>query len=358
MQIKNIKLSNYRNIQSANIDFSPKINLFYGQNAQGKTNLLEAVYFCSIGKSLRVTKDSNLIKFNCEQANIQVSALTFEENRNIDIIIGNEKKIEINGNPTKRVSELVGQLKCIYFSPDDLKIIKLTPEERRRFMDIDLSQLYKTYLYSLSRYNNIIKQRNILLKNPSEARETLEIWDVSLAKEAAYITEKRREFIKSISPHIQRIYSYLTDGKESLEISYIGKNDENLEESFLFDYQHSFEKDIQVGFTTIGPHRDDVEFISNGKNLKLFGSQGQQRTAVLSLKLAEMEVYKDSSGEYPILLLDDVLSELDKNRQDKLIEYTSRTQVLLTGTSNNEIITNDKNNAVFYVEKGVFSKEN
>ena len=339
MIIKNLTLNNYRNYSNQSIEFSPNLNVIIGKNAQGKTNLLEAVFLCAIGKSPRTSRDKDLIKWDNQMSKISLNIAKKIGNKSIDIYLfhNQNKAIKIDSIGIKKIGQLFGTFNAIYFSPDELKLIKESPDERRRFMDIDLCQFDKNYYYNLSNYTQILQQRNKLLKTPdsSTLKDTLPVWDEQLATYGAKIILARLELIRKLKKFVYNIHKNLTSDKEELIIDYQGyvaDNEIELKNLLINKYNESVDKDIKLGFTTVGPHRDDIKIMSNNIDLRSFGSQGQQRTAALSLKLAELEVFKDNLGEYPVLLLDDVLSELDNTRQTKLLEFVKPIQTLLTCT--------------------------
>lgn len=339
MKIKSINITNFRNYSNQEVEFSDGLNVIIGKNAQGKTNLLESIFICAIGRSPRTTKDKDLIKWESTYAKITLNILKKLGKKEIDIYLftNQNKAIKIDKIGIKKIGQLMGNFNAIYFSPDDLKLIKDSPEERRKFMDIDLCQFDKNYFYTLSNYNQILQQRNKLLKttNESALKDTISIWNDQLATSGAKLILSRLKLVSSLKEKVQKIHKFLTNDKEELVISYQGytaETENDLKLLLLKKYEENIDKDIKLGFTTIGPHRDDIKIESNGIDLRSFGSQGQQRTASLSLKLAELEVFKDNIGEYPVLLLDDVLSELDKDRQQKLLEITKPIQTILTCT--------------------------
>lgn len=339
MQIKNLELTNFRNYTNQVVNFSSNLNVIIGKNAQGKTNLLEAIFLCAIGRSPRTTKDKDLINWKSTYAKITLDISKKIGSKLIDIYLftNQNKAIKIDKIGIKKIGQLFGTFNAIYFSPDELKLIKESPEERRRFMDVDLCQFDKTYFYTLSKYNSVLVQRNKLLKSGdiSTLKDTISIWNDELANLGAKIIFSRLHLIEKLKKHAHEIHKFLTSEKEDLQISYQGfveDNENALKLLLLKKYEETIDKDIKLGFTTVGPHRDDIKILSNDIDLRSFGSQGQQRTASLSLKLAELEVFKESIGEYPVLLLDDVLSELDEVRQLKLLEFTSSIQTLLTCT--------------------------
>lgn len=339
MKIKSINITNFRNYSSQNVNFSDGLNIIVGKNAQGKTNLLESIFMCAIGRSPRTSKDKDLIKWNCTYSRINLNVEKKLGKKEIDIYLFKDqnKAIKIDKIGIKKIGQLMGNFNAIYFSPDDLKLIKESPEERRKFMDIDLCQFDKNYFYTLSSYNQILQQRNKLLKTGNERalKETISIWSDQLATQGAKLILARLTLVENLKEKVKSIHKFLTNGKEELNISYQGytaETENDLKLLLLKKYEEAIDKDIKLGFTTVGPHRDDIKIESNGIDLRSFGSQGQQRTASLSLKLAELEVFKDNTFEYPVLLLDDVLSELDRDRQQKLLEIVKPIQTILTCT--------------------------
>lgn len=349
MYVSSVEIKSFRNYDSARAEFCRGLNIMQGSNAQGKTNLLEAVYLCCIGKSPRVSRDKDLIKWGEGTAKITLNVQKREGGVKIEIYFSERenKRILINGLPIMRIGELMGALNCVFFSPDELKIVKESPSDRRRFMDIDISQMSKTYFYLLGRYNKILSQRNKLLKtgNDSIMGETLPVWDAQLAETGAKIILSRRKFIGKLRPYVDKEHLELTDGKEPLDIAYEGCGGETSAEicaNFLKELAAARAKDLKNGFTSVGPHKDDFSLKSGGVDLRLFGSQGQQRTASLALKLAELEIFAGEIGEYPVLLLDDVLSELDLGRQGRLLKRIQSVQTILTCTHIDEGIKAEK----------------
>lgn len=339
MKINSLTLTNFRNYSNQSVNLNDRLNVIIGKNAQGKTNLLESIFLCAIGRSPRTTKDKDLIKWDCSYAKIELNLQKNVGKHQIELYLfkNQNKAIKIDGVGIKKIGQLLGTMNAIYFSPDELKLIKESPEERRKFIDIHLCQFDKNYFYDLSKYNQILQQRNKLLKTPNEnaLKETISIWNDQLSTFGAKIIESRLRFIEKLKVHANVIHSRLTSDTEDLKLEYqgyIADSENELKLLLLKKYEETLEKDIHLGFTTVGPHRDDIKISSNGIDLRSFGSQGQQRTGALSLKLAELEVFKDNIGEYPILLLDDVLSELDTTRQNKLLEFVSNIQTILTCT--------------------------
>jgi DNA replication and repair protein RecF len=339
MKIEKLSLTNFRNYTSQEVKLGAGLNVIVGKNAQGKTNLLEAVFLCAIGRSPRSTKDKDLIKWDSTFAKVDLEVARKIGKTRIELYLfkNQNKAIKIDRIGIKKIGQLFGTINAIYFSPDELKLIKESPEERRKFMDIDLCQFDKNYFYDLANYNKVLQQRNKLLKSSTEAvlKDTIGIWNEQLAISGAKIVMSRLKLIEKLKVHAGKVHNELTSNKEELKLTYqglIAETENELKLMLLRKYDETLEKDIHLGFTSIGPHRDDIKIESNGIDLRSFGSQGQQRTGALSLKLAELEVFKDNIGEYPVLLLDDVLSELDNDRQNKLLSYVSKVQTLLTCT--------------------------
>ena len=338
MWIKKIKLNNFRNYNNEEINLSKKINIFYGENAQGKTNIIEAIFLCGLGKSFRAKKDSEMIKLNEENASIEIEFEKSDRNGKIKIELGNKKNIFLNGIKLKKLSELLGNLNIVIFTPDDINILKGEPQNRRKFLNIMISQLRPNYIHILNLYEKTLEQRNQYLKQIKEegkSEELLEIWDEKLAEYAIKIYKYREEFIEKIINKIKKIHNQITDGKEEIEIKYISDCKEKNE--YLSLLKNRRKLDIIKGYTTKGIHRDDFEIFINGKEINIYGSQGQNRTAMLSLKMAELQVIYDEIGEYPILLLDDFMSELDNNRRKNFLENINNTQVIITGTEKLEL---------------------
>lgn len=342
MIIKSIELKNFRNYNSLNMKLDDKTNILYGDNAQGKTNILEAIYLSGTTKSHKGSKDKELIKFQEEEAHIRCNVEKSGMNYRIDMHLRKNKSkgIAINGMPIKKASELFGILNIIFFSPEDLDIIKRGPSERRRFVDLELCQLDKIYLNNLTNYNKILNQRNKLLKDiyfQPELEDTLSIWDMQLTAYAKEIIERRKEFIDELSKIAASVHEKLSGGREELLVKYEPNVTAKDMEKKL---QEAVERDKKQKMTSVGPHRDDLCFLANGVDIRKFGSQGQQRTAALSLKLAEIELVRRRIKDMPVLLLDDVLSELDSNRQNYLLNTIGDLQTVITCTGLDEFIQN------------------
>ena len=361
MYIESIELKNFRNYQDLQLDFDKGTNIFYGDNAQGKTNILESVYICGTTKSHKGSKDKEIIRFGEEESHIRMMVKKDELSYKIDMHLRKNKAkgVAINGLPIKKARELFGIVNLVFFSPEDLNIIKNGPGERRRFMDLELSQLDKVYLSDLANYNRIINQRNRLLKdcqNRAELNEMLDLWDMQLIQYGSRIMERREKFLEEVNEIISGIHYKLTGGRETITISY-EKNIGQMEfESVL---KKNRERDIRMKSTSAGPHRDDICFLTNDIDIRKFGSQGQQRTAALSLKLSEIEIVRKLIKDTPVLLLDDVLSELDKNRQNYLLDSIHDIQTLITCTGVDEFVNHRFSiNKIFHVSNGVVVKEN
>lgn len=340
MIVTKLYIENFRNYDKQYITFCDSLNVLVGDNAQGKTNLLEAIFILAIAKSPRTSRDKDLIKWGCSGAKVKAKIQKKSGEISVEMRINEkgQKSFLVNDIPIKRYSELLGELNVIYFFPDDLKLIKDSPTIRRKFMDIDISQASKNYFYLLQRYEKILAQRNKLLKTSSsidKLKSTVSIWDEQLADIGSKIILSRMNFLTKLAPLVEEANSYLTGNAEKLSIFYTGiagNNSKEIKDILLNQYRSQIEKDFSLGFTTIGPHRDDIEIKLNGIDLKAFGSQGQQRTASLAMKLAEIELFYGETSEKPVLLLDDVLSELDASRREKLIERTKKLQTIITCT--------------------------
>ena len=356
MVIKSLKLKNYRNYDLLNLNFDPSTNILYGDNAQGKTNILEALYLSGTTKSHRGTKDRDIIQFGHEESHIETivekKGIVFQTD--IHLKKNSPKGIAIDKVPIRRASELFGIVHFVFFSPEDLNIIKEGPAGRRRFIDLELSQLDRIYLSNLSNYNRIINQRNSLLKDiygQKNLIETLDIWDMQLVSYGNKILKRRKEFIEQINKIISNIHFKLTGGKERISLSYESGIGNMTFEEALIRYR---ERDIKMKSTTSGPHRDDICFMTDkGLDIRKFGSQGQQRTAALSLKLSEIELVKRVIGDTPVLLLDDVLSELDKHRQNYLLDNIYDIQTIITCTGLDEFVNHRFSiNKIFHIKDG------
>ena len=361
MFIESIELSDYRNYSHLHIDFHKGTNVLYGDNAQGKTNILEAVYVCSTTKSHRGSKDKEMIRFGADESHIKMMVRRDGIPYRIDMHLKKNKAkgVAVNGVPIKKASELFGIVNVIFFSPEDLNIIKNGPAGRRKFIDLELSQLDKVYFNHLSNYSRIVNQRNHLLKDSAyrqDAMETLDIWDLQLVQYGNAIIARRKQFVDEMNEIVSGIHKKLTGGKEEIRLIYEpSTKNMSLEQALEMNRQ----RDIRMKSTSVGPHRDDVCFMVGNLDIRRFGSQGQQRTAALSLKLAEIELVKRVIGDTPVLLLDDVLSELDKHRQNYLLDSIHDIQTLITCTGVDEFVNHRfEVNKVFHVQNGQVIKEN
>lgn len=363
MIIKSLIIKNFRNYSDEQIFLTKNLNVLCGENASGKTNLLEAVYLAGIGKSPRTSQDKDLIQWGKEFLYVKLEVIKKYRTHKIEIHIDNSlnKRIAIDGYPIGRVGELMGFLNVVYFSPDELKMIKESPKERRRFIDISLSQQNKVYFYTLQRYNKILDQRNKLLKttrNYSALSDMLPVWDIQLSQAGAEIIRARREFIVKLNQHSDNQHKILTDSKESLSLEYESESEgveiEDIKVDLLAILTKDREKDYNLKYTSSGPHRDDFKISINGIDVRKFGSQGQQRSASLSIKMAEINHFEKETGEKPVLLLDDVLSELDMMRQTQLINLTRNIQTILTCTEYN--LNSDIPTEIFRIKKGEILK--
>ena len=361
MKIKSLKLKNYRNYDLLKLDFDSAANIFYGDNEQGKTNILEAVYIAGTTKSHRGAKDKELIRFGEEESHIEaiVEKNGMEYQLDLHLKKNGSKGIAINKMPIRKASELFGIVNLVFFSPEDLNIIKNGPSERRRFIDMELSQLDRIYLNNLTNYNRIVNQRNHLLKDMGAGRslkDTLDVWDMQLIQYGEKIIERRREFINRVNEIISYIHKKLTGEREEIQVIYETSNGSLALEQVLLKNR---ERDIRIKSTSAGPHRDDICFMVEGLDIRRYGSQGQQRTAALSLKLSEIELVKQAANDTPVLLLDDVLSELDKHRQNYLLDSINDIQTLITCTGVEDFVNHRFSiNKVFHVHSGQVTDEN
>ena len=344
MRIKNLVLKNFRNYAEETFDFADGINVLYGKNAQGKTNCAEAVFYLCTGVSPRTGHDKQLIRAGEDAAHI--SALAETRFGNISIaadIFETKREIRINGSKIARNADLLGNINGVFFSPGELRMIQDGPDERRRFLNVSISQLSRSYYTALVRYNKILEQRNALLKNRdlSLVFETLPVWDVQLCRYAAELIERRGEFLEKLAPLAAEKHAFLTDGAETLEVGAERKRGDTRDEiaqALLKEMSDNYEKDVRLGYTTAGPHRDDLKILVNGTEARVYGSQGQARTAALSLKLAEVDIFRQVAGEYPVLILDDVMSELDLSRRRKLLAQIDGVQTILTCTHTEKVL--------------------
>lgn len=364
MNVKNLRLINFRNYNNIFFELNDKVNIFIGKNAQGKTNLLEAVYMCATGRSFRTNRDRELINFDKKEAYIGSRIEIGQREKLVEIKLDKErpKRIKINRLELNKQRDLNSGLNIVVFSPDDLSLVKGSPNERRFFLDMSISQIRPIYKYNLNRYNKILFQRNNLLKsdkNKNDIINLLEIFDMQLVKTGTEIILSRIEFIDKLSKVALSIHNKLTSGKEELKLSYSSNINFNeldrkeIESRFLKSLIKNRDRDMIIGSTSIGPHRDDMNIYINRIDSRTFASQGQQRTIVLSIKLSEVEIINIDRGSYPVLLLDDVFSELDSDRRKYLIESFNNTQTLITTTELDNISElTGINKSIFYIENG------
>lgn len=361
MIIKSLELDHFRNYVSLSMTFDSGTNILYGDNAQGKTNILEAIYLSATTKSHKGSKDRDIVNFAAEEAHIRtyIEKDGLENRVDMHLRKNKSKGIAINGQKIKKAADLLGLLNVVFFSPEDLSIIKNGPAERRRFVDMELCQLDSFYLYNLNNYNKIVNQRNKLLKelyyNPG-LKDTLSIWDSQLLSYGSKIIERRIAFVEQLNDIIYEIHRKLSGNKEELRICY--EPDVTLEE-YEQKLQSGQERDIRLKQTSTGPHRDDFSFLAGNIDIRKFGSQGQQRTAALSLKLSEIELVKKITRDTPVLLLDDVLSELDSNRQNYLLNSIGDIQTIITCTGLEEFVNNRfEINRIYRVSNATVTQEN
>ena len=355
MFIESIELKNYRNYGELHMDFDPGTNVLYGDNAQGKTNILEAVYVCATTKSHRGSKDREIIEFGEDESHIKMQLRKDDVPYRIDMHLKKNKTkgVAVNGIPIRRASELFGIVNVVFFSPEDLEIIERGPDARRHFIDMELCQLDPMYLFHLTKYKQVLRQRNELLKQiglNKDLLDTLDIWNSELVKYGNYVISARKSFIDKLNDYIQEIHKNLTGQRETITLRY---EPSVREDEFATQIVMSEQKDLFTGTTNIGPHRDDLSFVSEGIDFREYGSRGQKRTAALSLKLTEIKIVEEKKGEKPILLLDDVLSELDRNRQNYLLEHIKGIQTIITCTGLEEFVKNGINiQKTFEIESG------
>ena len=356
MYIKKVKLNNFRNYLNQEIELGSKINVLYGDNAQGKTNIIESIYLSAMGRSYRTKKEKELINFGQEKASVEVEFEKNDREGKINIELGEKKTFFINGIKQPKLSNILGKVNIVIFTPEDIEIVKDGPQMRRKFMDIMISQLRPNYLYVLNTYLKTLEQRNTYLRQikfENASQEMLDIWDERLATLSETIYKYRKYFLEKIDEKIKVIHKQITkSGQEDIKIKYLC-NSKN-KDDFLKALIEKRKIDIIKGYTTVGIHRDDFTIFINNKEVNIYGSQGQQRTAILSLKFAELEVVYDEVGEYPILLLDDFMSELDEKRRNSFLENIKENQVIITCTDKIKL---SEDCIVYRIEKGSAIRE-
>lgn len=349
MYIKNLTLENFRNYYIENIDFDKNINIIYGDNAQGKTNILEAIFACSLGKSFRTNKDKEMINKDENYSKIQMTSFKKDRKIKISVEIGEKKNFYINEISVKKIREILGKNYIVLFTPEDINIFKDEPVKRRKFLNIMISQLRPLYVHLINQYNKILEQRNIYLKQikyENRPVENLDIWDEQITKIGFKIYEYRKEFIKKINKEIGNIHLITTENKEKMSIKYLS----NIENNYKEKIKRNRRLDIEKGYTSIGIHRDDFVIYINENPISIYGSQGQKRTSIISLKIAEANVIYEDVGERPVILLDDFMSELDKNRIQGVLDNIKESQVIITCTDSFKI--NNSRYKLFKVKKG------
>ena len=352
MYINSIILENFRNYEKQEISLNENINIIHGYNAQGKTNIIEAIFLCAYGKSFRAKKDTDLIKFGEKLAKVEISYKKSDREGKIKSEIEDKKTFYINGVKQSKISDILGKINVVIFTPDDIEIIKDGPQRRRKFLDMLISSLKPNYIHLLNTYNKTLEQRNNYLRQiklENKPASMLDIWDEQLAEYSYKIFEYRKYFIEKISEKIDVFHNLITkSGKEDIKIKYISNSKD--QQSFLENLKKTREVDIKRGFTAIGIHRDDFMIYINGKSVSVFGSQGQQRTAVLSLKLCELDIVKEETEDTPVLLLDDFMSELDEIRRKSFLENIKGSQVIITCTDRIDLETDFSE---YFVENGI-----
>lgn len=345
MRISKLCLENFLSYKKLRCEFGKGLNVLVGKNAAGKTNLAESIFYCSVGKSARGLKDKELICWDGEEksARIRLRVERRLSAHTVDILIDGQgkKRITVDGLPISRMGELMGVLNAVYFSPDEMRLIKESPADRRRFMDMSVCQRDKLYFYKLNEYNKLLVQRNKLLKNyrdSSRLKEMSDIIAVKMAEAQEYLITKRKDFVEMLAPLADARHRAVTGGQEGLEIAYETEDVDfaDIKNSLIALYERNFSKDAKLEYTSAGIHRDDLKISAGGIDVRKYGSQGQQRTSVLSLKLAEVDSFRNTVGEYPVLILDDVASELDSDRQKALFESLAGVQTIVTATAENE----------------------
>ncbi|SEF68782.1 DNA replication and repair protein RecF [Eubacterium ruminantium] len=355
MNIESLALNNYRNYELLDIELSKGTNILYGNNAQGKTNILESIYMTATTKSHRGSRDRDIIRFEEDEAHIKLLVSKNDISHRIDMHLKKNKNkgVAVDGLPIRKISEIFGLLNIIFFSPEDLSIIKNGPVERRRFMDMELCQLSRLYYSNISNYNKVLNQRNNLLRQiyyNKSLLDTIDVWDDQLILYGTKVIKERENFINMLEEIVVDIHSGLTEGREKLEIKYNKSVNEDEYKDTLLEKRSV---DCKYESTQYGPHRDDISFFINGIDVRMFGSQGQQRTAALSLKLAEIELVKKIINDSPILLLDDVMSELDSNRRNALLNRIKDVQTIITCTGYDDFIRERiKIDKIYYIENG------
>lgn len=370
MHIESLRLTNFRNYEQAELHFSKTVNVLVGENAQGKTNALEAIYFLAMGKSHRSARDADCMMWGKDLANIQAQIVVRKRPQELDIQLKNgSKRATINGVNQAKMTDFVGHFQVVLFAPEDLQLVKGGPSGRRRFIDMELGQTHPKYLYHLSHYQRVLQQRNVLLKHGNPDFDVMEVLDQQLAEHGSEILIRRFEFLEQMRRLSSAIYTSISDGREAFSFTYqcsipsiettAGQSRTQLAEQFLKALVQKRNADVHTGHTTVGPHRDDLAFFLNDQPVQSFASQGQQRTIALALRLAEIDFIHQEVGEYPVLLLDDVLSELDDIRQKNLVlTMSEKVQTVVTTTSLFQLHDKLHDDArLFEVSSGIIQNE-
>ena len=357
MFIKRLQMLNYRNYNVLDINLGPHVNVFMGDNAQGKTNILEGIYYCAFARSHRTSKDRELINWNADNAllSVMVGRERLDKRIDISILKDGKKAIQINKIKIKKIGELFGNFNVVMFSPEDLKIIKDSPGVRRKFIDMELCQLNPKYYYNLVQYNKVLNVRNSILRNRNINKDILDVYDMQLVEFGYNIIIDRLEYIQKLNKYSAKIHSEITSGKEKIEFKYTStiKDLENIKENFYSLLEKKRVRDCERGITSVGPHRDDFTVLINDIDTKSYGSQGQQRTAVLTIKFSSLKIIKELTGEHPVLLLDDVLSELDFSRKRYILSTIGDIQTIITCTGIEDLYEYlDDKSKVFKVKDG------
>lgn len=352
MVIKKLTLQNFRNYERETFFFSEGLNVLSGRNAQGKTNCAEAVFYLCTGSPLRIRHEKQLIRFGEEKAYLAAETETRSGTVGLEAeIFENGRSLFVNGNKIRKFVDFLGHMTSVFFSPGELRLVQDGPDERRRFLNLSISQTSPSYGSALLRYSKILDQRNNLLKSKDidTVLFTLPVWDEQLSTYAARIVRARREFIKELSPLAAEAHAYLTDNSETLSVGADGnypETEEEIQKKLVREMANSYERDIRLGYTTVGPHRDDLKILIDGADARGYASQGQTRTAALSLKLAEAKIFEKLTGESPVLILDDVMSELDLPRRKKLVERTRGLQCILTCTHAERVLYGEESTKI------------
>ncbi|HEY5562251.1 MAG TPA: DNA replication/repair protein RecF [Clostridiaceae bacterium] len=357
MNIKYLQLKGFRNFDELKLEVCNGVNIFIGDNAQGKTNILESIYYCCLAKSHRTNKDKELINWSFEEGYISIYVNTNRLDKKIEIKLfkGGKRGIRVNSIKINKLSEFIGTFTAVIFSPEDLKIVKEAPSFRRRFLDMELSQISNLYYYNLVQYNKVLEEKNTLLKKHFRSHmDMYDIYDTQLSQFGSEIIKFRLEYIKTLNEKGSKIHQDITSNEENIYLKYVNSIGEtNLKEEFIKRLNENRNKDIEKGISSIGPHRDDFIILINDVDTRVYGSQGQQRTAILTIKFASIEILKDRTGEYPVLLLDDVLSELDESRQRYILKSINNVQTFITCNSIENVVNYlDRNIKIYEVKKG------